>query len=299
VRWFVSALLPIIQAALMEAMHARQCLNLHDLQIFQANDALVHVARSSNFTLRLLSNSILWLHLLLLNLKLLLLLRLHLFWLHLKLLLMLRLRLLFLHQRLLLLLPTTQRSFAISSDEFHLPLSQGAGRRWSLRWLVKHRRLQLLWCCHVIATSLRFQWHLQQKRSTLLFHWILLRRLQRLLLLLLLRSPLRCLLRWHLIMRRLLPVCKLRQRLLLLLHPRRLRGLLLLLRRLLRRQLRRQLLRRTLNMLLQWRDIAYILLETVHSFCLLPLLLQTLLLQHKLQCLALLLLRLLQLSLRC
>jgi hypothetical protein len=129
----------------------------------------------------------------------------------------------------------------------------------------------------------------------LLFHWILLRRLQRLLLL---RSLLRCLLRWHLIMRRLLPVCKLRQRLLLLLHPRRLRGLLLLLlRRLLRRQLLLLLLRRTL--LLQWQDIAYILLETVHSFCLLPLLLQTLLLQHKLQCLALLLLRLLQLSLRC
>jgi hypothetical protein len=210
--------------------------------------------RSSNFKLRLLSNSILWLHLLLLNLKLLLLLRLHLLLLHLKLLLMLRLRLLFLHQRLLLL-PTTQRSFAISSDEFHLPLSQGAGRRWSLRWLVKHRRLQLLWCCHVIATSLRFQWRLQQKRSTLLFHWILLRRLQRLLLLLL-RSLLRCLLRWHLIMRRLLPVCKLLQRLLLLLHPRRLRGLLLLLRRLLRRQLLLLLLRRTLNMRLHLQDIA-------------------------------------------
>ena len=114
--------------------------------------------RSSNFKLRLLSSSILWLHLLLLNLKLLLLLRLH---------------LLLLHLRLLLLLPTTQRSFAISSEEFHLRLSQAAGRRWSLRWLVKHRRLQLLWCCRVIVISLSSQWHLQQKRSTLLLHWIL------------------------------------------------------------------------------------------------------------------------------
>ena len=94
--------------------------------------------RSSSFKQRLLSSSILWLHLLLLNLKLLLLLRLH---------------LLLLHLRLLLLLPTTQRSFAISSEEFHLRLSQAAGRRWSLRWLVKHRRLQLLWCYRVIVMS--------------------------------------------------------------------------------------------------------------------------------------------------
>jgi hypothetical protein len=55
VRWFVSALLPIIQAALMEAMHARQCLNLHDLQIFQANDALVRVARIRRLRCCLLS----------------------------------------------------------------------------------------------------------------------------------------------------------------------------------------------------------------------------------------------------
>ena len=139
---------------------------MHDLQIFPANDALVHVARirrlrccllsgwrlllfaadapvrSNSFKLRLLSNSILWLHLLLLNLKLLLLLQLH---------------LLLLHQRLLLLLPTTQRSFAISSDEFHLRLSQAAGRRWSLRWLVKHRRLQLLWYCRVIVIPLNYR----------------------------------------------------------------------------------------------------------------------------------------------
>jgi hypothetical protein len=46
VRWFVRALMPIIQADLMEAMHARQSLNLHDVQIFQANEALVRVARS-------------------------------------------------------------------------------------------------------------------------------------------------------------------------------------------------------------------------------------------------------------
>jgi hypothetical protein len=75
---------------------------------------------------------------------------------------------------------------------------------------------------------------------------------------LMLRSLLRCLLRWHLIMRKLLLVCKLRQRLLLLLHRRKLRGLLLLLllRRLLRRLLLRRLLRRTLNMLLHLLDIA-------------------------------------------
>ncbi len=78
-----------------------------------------------------------------------------------------------LHLRRLLLLPTTRPSFATSSDEFHLRLSQAAGRRWSLRFLVKHRRLQLLWCCRVIVISLSSQSHLQQKRSTLLLHWIL------------------------------------------------------------------------------------------------------------------------------
>jgi hypothetical protein len=46
VRWFVSALPPLIQADLMEAMHARQSLNLQDVQIFHANDTLVRVARS-------------------------------------------------------------------------------------------------------------------------------------------------------------------------------------------------------------------------------------------------------------
>ncbi len=55
VRWLISALLPLIQAALMEAMHARQCLNLHDLQIFQANDALVRVARIRRMRCCLLS----------------------------------------------------------------------------------------------------------------------------------------------------------------------------------------------------------------------------------------------------
>jgi hypothetical protein len=55
VRWFVSATLPILQADLMEAMHARQCLNLHDLQIFQANDALVNVARTRRLRCCLLS----------------------------------------------------------------------------------------------------------------------------------------------------------------------------------------------------------------------------------------------------
>ena len=155
--------------------------------------------------------------------------------------------------------------------------STAAGRRWSLRWLVKHLRQQLLCCCHVIVTSLSQwqlrqsncqnpktallsaggpKWQLRQERCTLLLQQkrctVLLQQKRCTLLL----QHQRCTLLLHWILQALLPVCKLLQRLLLLLHPRRLRGLLLLLRRLLRRQLLLLLLRRTLQMLLHLQDIA-------------------------------------------